>query len=1407
MCQLKFLIPLLFFISPYALGTPTEYLSVNTDSCNTPTFYQRIKDAQGRKIELKELQTLPGGNFVAAGNITLSANNQEGLLLKYSNAGTILLQQQLRVDNKPISIFDMKITLLGKIILTGTINDGSNALFILQLNESFILEWTKIISNSSATTKLTLQLFDDKIALASQQNSAVLCSILDNSGNFLWTRIISIPDLVSLAGFGQFNWSPVGLIVNCFRSGKNLVELFEIDGATGNPVSNHILGDGLTENVCLETIAFTAEAHLLGVVKKAPNDYRLVRYNTFKSSTIETEHNYKITGTVDFNISASMDNAADAMGFCLPQDGKLIFIKQFSAYQTSPEYTREYNVPLGASIKAITRSLDGGFLFGLNTIGSDEIILIKTDSIGTLPGCGFTDIANEFHEIFTVNNTPVNRLSNPLNLSVTAAIIINGNATINSLFDCNQYFCPPAPVVDTCLSTYYKTFRSGSYAATIGGYSIMRNDRRLVVNTDIDRILGGTNQLKSGLHLLDEKGNFIKGVTIRKDNVSPSFAVYKMTDSTIMLIQYFTSNGFGCYNYSLLTDDFQMVWTKTIKTNQELINGEGYIYGGYHRDAEGNFYVVGSTPGYFAKPKVNVLKMDANGNQLWARSYEFTEGVFSTVRVTSTNTSLMVVVEGNTPGGVSVRIDKNSGQMLNSFVYQNVYNGGNSLRYLDFINDRLVYFGNDHDDHLIMALFDTTGKPYRLKKIITTPTIFRAGTFKDGKFYGMYEYYNGTFNKDVLMKVDSSLNIDWVTESVMDPYGLPSGIAVGNNGNIYVAGNYYYGWNAIYAEAYLRKYSSTGTIGTCNFDHVTPVVQDVNPNPVILGFTESTLTFPPETYSFDMIPDTAGQTVARILCSSISVCDSIHLSGPDTVCQLNTPYAFRINKNPGCLLNNEMVNDTANYQVTLVTDSSAIINFKKPGNVWLKVFINTGCKIISDSLEIHVSPVLTSIDLGRDTTLCPGDSLMLSAGSGFGSYQWQDGSSGSNFIVKDSGLYFVTVRNQCGELFSDSVVVALFTVPSLNLPLTTTVCSLDTVSVSNPAGFVNYTWQPAVLVNNISGGIFVTPQQNTWISLAAVTSNSCKVTDSFLIRVNPLPIVSLGRDISFCDYDSVRLSGGNGYAAYLWSTGNTSSAIIASTPGIYWLQVKNSNGCKASDSIQLFHYPHTQVNLGADFNLCAGNSKVLDAQNFSRYLWQDNSVSQNFTASTTGLYHVLVTDANGCKSTDSVAALNVFPLPANFLNSVDSICQNQSLTITPTRSFSNYVWADNSSLSYLKISGPGQYWVTVTDANGCTGSDSIEVFAKDCFQGLYFPNAFTPNGDSKNDVFRPKIYGIPAMYMLEIFNRYGELVFYTSDPIKGWDGMYKGMPAVSGNYVWQCRYTFNTRIERYAKGNVVLIRQ
>ena len=198
-----------------------------------------------------------------------------------------------------------------------------------------------------------------------------------------------------------------------------------------------------------------------------------------------------------------------------------------------------------------------------------------------------------------------------------------------------------------------------------------------------------------------------------------------------------------------------------------------------------------------------------------------------------------------------------------------------------------------------------------------------------------------------------------------------------------------------------------------------------------------------------------------------------------------------------------------------------------------------------------------------------------------------------------------------------------------------------------------------------------------------------------------------------------------------------------------------------------------------------------------------NTICEGFTFegySTSGTYRDTFIAANGCDSIRTLI-LNVLKFPKPNLGPDTSICFENTFIISPGI-FDSYLWQDGSNLNSYAVNSAGLYSVTVTNLCG-SATDRIEIIDNSC--EVFFPNIFTPNNDNNNDVFKIlNVYNIKD-FKFVIYNRWGEKVFESNDFQKGWNGFYKGQPAVAGSYVWYCN--FNKKgIAKNQKGSVLLLR-
>ncbi|MEI6950477.1 gliding motility-associated C-terminal domain-containing protein [Paraflavisolibacter sp. H34] len=553
-------------------------------------------------------------------------------------------------------------------------------------------------------------------------------------------------------------------------------------------------------------------------------------------------------------------------------------------------------------------------------------------------------------------------------------------------------------------------------------------------------------------------------------------------------------------------------------------------------------------------------------------------------------------------------------------------------------------------------------------------------------------------------------------------------------------------------------------------------------------------------------------------CSSTSSCASLSIQGASLLCTARDRVLFTGKRNAGCSLPVDWQLTGGRYEAYRLNDSTFSVRFLQNGTYRLTARLGGSSVPIADSLEVtYHAP--DGLSLGPDTTLCTGGSLTLQAGQGYRGYLWQDGSTGTSFTVRQPGTYHVRVETACGSFLRDTITVGQAPPPPFDLGGNRSVCNDDTLVVTAPGGFTGYNWQPAAAVRrNGEQTVTLTPPVSTQYRVTATGAGGCIATGTLLVRVYHSTPLDLGKDTSFCAGGSVTLRAGDGFVRYLWNDGSTQATLPVPQKGLYRLKAWNANGCLSEDSLRVREvYPNPKVRLSGDSVLCAGTAQTLDAgSGFAAYQWNTGSREQVITVRDKGVYRVDVWDGNGCRGSDSTAVTRIQERPAGFLPEDTALCAGTVLRLTSLASFSSYRWSTGAPTPGITISQPGTYRLEVTDASGCTGTDTIQVRSKLCVQEpsvptasvptAYAPTAFTPNSDGKNDSFRPLLLGKVVKYQLVVLNRWGTKLFETTDPAKGWDGTCKGRQEAFGTYGWFCTYQLEGKPAVQQRGTIVLLR-
>lgn len=371
--------------------------------------------------------------------------------------------------------------------------------------------------------------------------------------------------------------------------------------------------------------------------------------------------------------------------------------------------------------------------------------------------------------------------------------------------------------------------------------------------------------------------------------------------------------------------------------------------------------------------------------------------------------------------------------------------------------------------------------------------------------------------------------------------------------------------------------------------------------------------------------------------------------------------------------------------------SSVSVSFSPTGS-----FTGNFTAQLSDASGSFASP--TVIGWGSSSPISATIPSGMAAGN---AYRIRVIHSGSNTIGADNGSN-----------------ISLLVSPVVNLGNDTAYCMGTVFNLSLDAQNTgsSYEW------SNLSTSQTLHVAQAGTFSVTVTAPNTCETTDAITVSELALPQVDLGVDLAYCIGTSFShtLDAGNSGATYNWNNGAaTTQTYVATAAGTYSVWVTDANGCQNMDELIVVENGLPIVDLGNDTAYCVGSSfsKTLDAGNVgATYNWNDGAASsQTFTATTAGMYKVVVTDANGCENRDSVTVTeNALPL-VDIGPTTIAYCAgtNFSQTLDAGNLGATYQWTSGivpvaTSQTYT-VTSAGLYGVLVTDANGCQNVDGVMV--------------------------------------------------------------------------------------------------
>ena len=1388
--------------------------------CFTYTFRLKTGAASGQTY-LKETFRAKDDQVYTTGYVITSASKKTGLIQLLDYNGQIAWSRSYEHPSRDISFKSIRQLNSGNLLIIGTseVAGGSDKkILMLETNLNGTIQWSKIVSYPGYSGIGISPTSSNGIGFAGHDDSTVLYGKLDYTGNLVWLKRMRLMEKGSVIGMVKYDFDAWYIGYSGMDSAKHVSEVCRINPTNGNIVWTIRLG-GVAQNsdfILHDIELINIRPKLVGIFSVNGGPWTLSKASINGTSSLEEFQQFNIPGIlIDTTSLSTISPWAEAIAFSPSfNDPDIYSFKTINeAYPGTLLYWKKKFAGIGShEIVNIERTFDGGFLIATNIFSgsNSQGYFLKTDSTGWIRNCEGADYSISSNMYI---NQPV---SFPVvNTPTVAATLANetitvSNASIPSSYECYQLSCPDTLPEDPCLSSYNRSYRGAAYC-DLGISMLLEDQNRIAVIGYMRHSPYEPGTESSTLFHVDAIGKLIDKKKMNIGHRGGFSTVSRMMDGNLLALgstaysSPFTSVFDTSYiTITKLTSNFGFIWNKSFP-----IAGPYSAAYGLLESNDGSIF-LNYVEGTAFCEKISLMKLDNQGNLLWVKDYnEPNSCIFGYVGSMTQDQDYLYMMNwasGN-PGNLLSKIRKTDG----SVVWSKGYNipGSSQVR----IGRDLSFIGNDL---VVQGAADVSNYSRDVVMIISTDGVLkRAKFFYDANGYAVNSkmtvtqnqnlvFTGGGYYNNAFLRLDSTLQIINSKKIYSEPSSVTD-VIEGLDGSIYSLG-FTFGKNAYENDVSLKKYTFDGLLGSCFADTLllTTGTQNIITTPVNLTLFNNNVTL----YSLPFDQGSYSLQENKLHCSEVATCDEIEISNPGGICD-TLPHSIAVTRNPGCTAPVYFMYDNNFIQVLNRTDTSMSFKCVRSGTTKVKAKIFTGCLWIEDSISFDISLIMRPLNLGPDTTICPSNTLLFNAGSGFSSYLWNNGSTDSTLSVNNAGLYYVNVLDACSNSFSDTVVVLAAPPIPFTIGADRIKCNNDTLHLAAPGGFLNYSWSPNYYINSTSSQqVVIGPLTDTTYTVIAEKTPGCFAYDTIHISVFTSPPIDLGNHPDMCYGDSILLDAGSGFNNYVWNNGITTQQTVIYTKGTYSVVGTTVDGCKSVDTVVVYNvYSLPVVSLNQDSTICFGTQRTLDAgSGFNNYLWNNGSTSQTMNVNATGAYTVIVTDNHGCKGGDTTMISKMLPTPSKFLGVDTAICGYGDLQLKPITSFNEYLWSTGSNSSSIIIKQPGNYWLQVKDQQGCYGKDTIVVHPKDCLKGFYMPTGFTPNRDEKNDLLRPLLFGNVTQYQFMIYNRWGELIFNSTDKTNGWDGNYKGQPQNSGVFVWMCIYKFEGEETKRESGTCVLIR-
>ncbi|HMP21245.1 MAG TPA: PKD domain-containing protein [Ferruginibacter sp.] len=353
------------------------------------------------------------------------------------------------------------------------------------------------------------------------------------------------------------------------------------------------------------------------------------------------------------------------------------------------------------------------------------------------------------------------------------------------------------------------------------------------------------------------------------------------------------------------------------------------------------------------------------------------------------------------------------------------------------------------------------------------------------------------------------------------------------------------------------------------------------------------------------------------------------------------------------------------------------------------------------------------------------------------------------------------------------------------------------------------------------------------LQLIITAANGCKTANSLWVKAEESPVVKVTGDTVICSNNRavLKAAGADSFSWYSLSGSLLGqSAMLHTAPdttAAYIVKGTNSNGCSASDTIQVQVVQKQQLKYTATAVVCTGQSTVLAASGTDTYEWYPATGLSSTAApapvaqpGSSTVYRIIGGDRRGCFKDTGFIQLSVYPVPFVSAGKDITITAGTATELVPVMSddVTQVQWSPTSAI--FRNSGNGitvrpaettEYLVQVKNAGGCQAADKVKVLVNCSGNDVFIPNTFSPNGDGNNDIFYVRGKGGFTVKSIQVFSRNGQPVFVRTNfnpnnPSAGWDGTFKGAALASDVFVYRAEVLCAGGEILVFNGNIALVR-